>query len=53
MLMTAPSVFRENAVRAGFESGIDQRDRIYQALLDAPQGFWVGRMDVDNPMESI
>ncbi len=53
MLMTAPKMFRENAVRAGFEPGIDQGDRIYQALLDAPQGLWVGRMDVDNPMESI
>jgi anaerobic selenocysteine-containing dehydrogenase len=53
MLMTAPKVFRENAVRAGFEPGIDQGDRIFQALLDTPQGLWVGRADVDNPMESI
>ena len=53
MLMTAPKIFRENASRAGFDSGIDQGDRIFQALLDTPQGLWVGRVDVDNPMESV
>jgi anaerobic selenocysteine-containing dehydrogenase len=53
MLMTAPKVFRENAARAGFEVGYDQGDRIFQALLDAPEGLWIGRADVDNPMESI
>ena len=53
MLMTAPKVFRKNAARAGFETGIDQGDRIFQALLDAPEGVWVGRADVGNPMEAI
>jgi anaerobic selenocysteine-containing dehydrogenase len=53
MLMTAPKVFRKNAARIGFETGIDQGDRIFQALLDAPEGLWVGRADVDNPMEAI
>ncbi len=53
MLMKAPKVFRENAARAGFEAGIEQGDRIFQALLDTPQGLWVGRADVDNPMASI
>jgi anaerobic selenocysteine-containing dehydrogenase len=53
MLMTAPKVFRENAARAGFESGIDQGDRIFQALLDNPQGLSIGRADVDNPMDGI
>jgi anaerobic selenocysteine-containing dehydrogenase len=53
MLMTAPKVFRKTAARAGFETGIDQGDRIFQALLDAPEGLWVGRADVDNPMEAV
>jgi anaerobic selenocysteine-containing dehydrogenase len=53
MLMTAPKVFRKNAARVGFETGIDQGDRIFQALLDAPEGLWVGRADVDNPMEAV
>jgi anaerobic selenocysteine-containing dehydrogenase len=53
LLMTAPKVFQKNATRAGFEAGIDQGDRIFQALLDTPQGLWAGRADVDNPMDSI
>ena len=53
MLMTAPKVFRKNAARVGFETGIDQGDRIFQALLDAPEGLWVGKANVDEPMEAI
>ena len=53
LLMTAPKVFRENAARLGFEPGIDQGDRIFQALLDQPQGTWIGRVDVDRPMAGI
>jgi anaerobic selenocysteine-containing dehydrogenase len=53
MLMTAPKVFRKNAARAGFAMGMDQGDRIFQALLDTPQGLWVGKADTDNPLEGI
>jgi anaerobic selenocysteine-containing dehydrogenase len=53
LLMTAPKVFRENAARIGFEPGIDQGDRIFQALLDKPQGIWVGRADINNAMDAV
>jgi len=53
ILMTAPKVFRENAVRAGFEAGLDQGDRIFQAMLDNPQGLWIATLDEDNPMDGI
>jgi anaerobic selenocysteine-containing dehydrogenase len=53
LLMTAPETFRKNAARAGFAPGIDQGDRIFQALLDAPQGLWVGQADAKNPMAGI
>jgi anaerobic selenocysteine-containing dehydrogenase len=53
MLMTAPKAFQQNAARAGFEPGIDQGDRIFQALLDNPQGMWVGKADAANPMAGI
>jgi anaerobic selenocysteine-containing dehydrogenase len=53
LLMTAPKVFRENGARAGFAPGIDQGDRIFQALLDTPEGMWVGRVDVDSPMAGV
>jgi len=53
LLMTAPKSFRKNAARAGFEPGIDQGDRIFQALMDRPEGLWVGKADVNNPMDGI
>ncbi len=53
MLMTAPKAFRENAARAGFEPGPDQGDRIFQTLLDKPEGLWVGEADTDDPMAGI
>jgi anaerobic selenocysteine-containing dehydrogenase len=53
MLMTAPKAFQENAVRAGFEPGMDQGDRIFQAILDTPEGLWVGKVDPENNMANI
>lgn len=53
LLMSAPKVFRKNAARIGFEPGIDQGDRIFQTLLDSPQGVWVGRADIDNSMDAV
>ncbi|MBS3759505.1 MAG: molybdopterin-dependent oxidoreductase [Desulfobacterales bacterium] len=50
LLMTAPKSFRKNAARAGFETGMDQGERIFQAILDTPQGLWVGKVDADTPM---
>ena len=49
MLMTAPATFRANGERAGFAQGLDQGERIFQAILDNPQGLWIGEADsVDN-----
>ncbi|MBU2430453.1 MAG: molybdopterin-dependent oxidoreductase, partial [Proteobacteria bacterium] len=53
MLMTAPRQFRENAARVGFEPDFLQGDKIFQALLDTPQGLWVGKVDTQNPMAAI
>ena len=53
LLMTAPKAFRKNAARAGFELGIDQGDRIFQTLLDKPEGIWIGKADAHNPMDGI
>ncbi len=32
---------------------MDQGDRIFQAIIDNPQGLWVGKANTDNPMEGI
>lgn len=53
LLMTAPEQFRENAARVGFEADMIQGDRVFKALLNSPQGLWVGKADTENPMASI
>lgn len=53
MLMTAPKAFRKNAARAGFQTGLDQGDRIFQALLDTPQGLWVGKAEIADNWSAI
>jgi anaerobic selenocysteine-containing dehydrogenase len=53
LLMTAPEPFRKNAVRAGFKPGMDQGDRIFQAILDSPQGLWVGEVDPEENMSLL
>ena len=53
ILMTAPKAFRKNAAMAGFATGMDQGDRIFQALLDNPQGLWVGQVDPDENFKAI
>ena len=53
LLMTAPQLFRDHAARVGFKPGIDQGDKIFQALLDNPQGVWVGKADTEKAMATI
>ena len=53
LLMTAPKSFRDNAVRAGFQPGMDQGDRIFQAIIDNPGGLWVGAVDTHCSMYGI
>lgn len=53
LLMTAPKAFRKNAARLGFATGMDMGDRLFQAILDNPQGLWVGRVDPENNLAEI
>jgi anaerobic selenocysteine-containing dehydrogenase len=53
IMMTAPKDFRKNALRLGFENGFDLGDRIFQAVLDNPQGLWLGKMDEENNLALI
>jgi len=53
LLMTAPDAFRKNAERAGFKPGMDLGDRIFQDILDKPQGLWVGEVDPEANMSGI
>lgn len=51
--MTAPKLFRKNAARIGFEPGFDQGDRIFKALLDTPEGIWIGEVDPAENFKAI
>ena len=53
LMMTAPKDFRKNALRLGFEPGFDLGDRIFQAILDHPEGLWVGESDADNNLAGV
>lgn len=53
MMMTAPKAFRKNAARLGFETGMDMGDRIFQTILDTPQGLWVGTMDAESNLAEV
>jgi len=53
MLQTTPQAFKENAARAGFEPGLLQGEAIFKALLENPQGMWVGRVDENEPLGQV
>jgi anaerobic selenocysteine-containing dehydrogenase len=53
MMMTAPKSFRKNAARMGFATDFDMGDRIFQAVLDNPQGLWVGKVDTENNLAEV
>lgn len=48
LLQVTPKSFRENAVRVGFRKGLTMGEEIFRAILEHPQGLWVGKNDVEN-----
>ena len=48
LLQTAPKAFRASAARAGFDPGLGMGEQLFRALLDTPQGMWIGKSDADN-----
>ncbi len=53
LLMTAPAQFQTQAARMGFEPGLTLGNDVFQALVDNPQGLWVGEADDDAPMKAV
>ncbi|MBW1680814.1 MAG: molybdopterin-dependent oxidoreductase [Deltaproteobacteria bacterium] len=53
LLQTVPASFHENAARAGFTPGPALGEEVFQALLDHPEGIWVGRCDEEKNLESL
>ncbi len=53
LLMTAPKDFRANAARAGFAPGPLQGEQIFRALLERPEGIWIGQCDPENNLAGL
>jgi len=48
LLQTAPGSFRKNAARAGFDTGFTMGEEMFKAILDHPEGMWIGKCDPDD-----
>jgi anaerobic selenocysteine-containing dehydrogenase len=53
MLQVAPGSFRENAARAGFTPGMTMGEELFNAILDHPEGLWVGKCDPSKPLDQL
>jgi anaerobic selenocysteine-containing dehydrogenase len=53
LLNTLPQNSQENAARAGFTPGLTLGEEIFQALLDHPEGLWLGRCDTEKNLETL
>ncbi len=53
LLQTAPPSLRENAARAGFDPGPGMGEEIFKALLDKPEGIWIGKCDPENNLDQV
>jgi anaerobic selenocysteine-containing dehydrogenase len=53
LLQTAPKSFREMAARAGFNPGPTMGEEIFQAILDHPEGLWIGKSDPEKNLEAV
>lgn len=47
-LQNLPASFHDMAERVGFIPGPGLGEEIYQAILDHPEGFWIGAVDENN-----
>jgi anaerobic selenocysteine-containing dehydrogenase len=53
MLQRAPKAFHENAARAGLKPGPGLGKKVFQEIMDHPEGIWVGRIDPGKNLEHI
>jgi len=53
LLNTLPQHSQENAARVGFTPGLTLGEEIFQALLDHPEGLWVGRCDPEKNLDTL
>jgi len=53
MLQNLPPSSLENAQRLGLAPGPDFGDKLYQTILEHPEGLWVGQVDTENNLKDL
>jgi hypothetical protein len=53
LVQAAPKSFRENAARAGFNPGMGMGEEIFNAILEHPEGLWIGKCDPSRPLDQL
>jgi anaerobic selenocysteine-containing dehydrogenase len=53
LLQTTPKAFQESAARVGFTPGPLLGEQIFQAVLDHPEGLWIGKSDTENNLKAL
>jgi anaerobic selenocysteine-containing dehydrogenase len=53
MLQVRPESIQQEAARAGFALGPDQGLGLFKAIVDHPEGLWVGRSDPENNLDNL
>jgi hypothetical protein len=53
LLQVAPSALRRNAARAGFDNGPLLGEQLFKALMDHPEGVWIGRCDEEDNLAAL
>ncbi|MGC8810752.1 MAG: molybdopterin-containing oxidoreductase family protein [bacterium] len=53
ILQNMPEAIRQNALRAGFEPSPDLPEKIFEAILDHPEGLWIGRLNEEENLSQI
>jgi anaerobic selenocysteine-containing dehydrogenase len=53
MLQVSPKAFRKKAARAGFTPGLTMGEELFKAVMDHPEGLWIGKCDPLNPLDEL
>ena len=53
LIWSAPDRLKEAMVRAGFPAGEDQTEKIYGAIMDRPEGIWLGQLNPEKNLEFV
>jgi len=53
MIWSATPRIKEAMARVGFSEGEDQVDRVYGAILDHPEGIWLGRLNPEKKRDYV